>query len=151
MLSWLRQNQPMSDFFALLHPKVVHFPIALFMSALGFEIASLLFRREGWHQTALHISMLALCVTPCVIYTGLMEEERLHLNHPLLDRHRFFAFATLYTALGSLPVLWFLRKRYQKYFRKIFVVVLILCGTWVFLAGHYGGRMVYEYGVGIEN
>jgi uncharacterized membrane protein len=68
----------MADFFALLHPKVVHFPIALLLSALGFEIASLLFRREGWHQTALHVFILAVCFTPIVFYTGLLEEERMH-------------------------------------------------------------------------
>jgi uncharacterized membrane protein len=66
----------------------------------------------------------------------------------VLDRHRFFAFATLWTSWAALLLLWFFRRAH--YFRKIFLFFLILCGTWVFLAGHFGGRMVYEYGVGVE-
>ncbi len=139
----------MADFFSLVHPKVVHFPIALWASALGFEIASLLFKREGWHQTALSLYVLAVLFTPLVIVTGLWEAERLHLNHPLLDRHKMFGFWASGVGIGSLAVLWIFRK--SRGFRLLFGLFLLVCVLLVMLAGHYGGQMVYRYGVGVES
>lgn len=140
----------MFDYLIPLHPKFVHFPIALFTTALGFDIASFVFRKEILHKTALNIYVFAALLTPIVVRTGLWEEERLHLGHPLLETHRMFALWTMWGALMSLPVLWFIKKEWPRYFRFIFVFFLLGVAACVALAGHNGGRMVYEYGVGVE-
>ncbi len=140
----------MLDFLQPIHPKVVHFPIALFMTALGLDLASFIFKKEGLHKTALHIFILAALIAPLVVRTGIWEETRLHLNHPLLDLHRQFALRTMWTSLMSLPVLWLIKKKAPQFFRTFFMILLIGVAVFVTLAGHYGGRMVYEYGVGIQ-
>lgn len=140
----------MLDFLQPIHPKVVHFPIALFMTALGLDLASLIFKRESLHKTALHIYVIAALITPLVVRTGLWEEERLHLNHPILDKHRQFALWTLWASLTSLPVLWLIKQKSQKFFRIVFIISLIVIAGLVTVAGHNGGRMVYEYGVSVE-
>ena len=133
-----------------LHPRVVHFPIALFVTGLGLEVVSLLFKKESLHRTALHIYVLAALLTPLVVRTGIWEETRLHLSHPILDKHRMFALWTMWVSLASLPVLWFLKKELPKFLRLIFLVFLIGVAATVILTGHNGGRMVYEYGVGTQ-
>lgn len=133
-----------------LHPKLVHFPIALFVTALGFDLLSLMFRKEGLHKTAFNMYILAALITPLVVRTGMWESERLNLHHPVLDRHRMFALWTMWVSLMSLPVLWFFKKEIPRYFRILFILLLIGVVGVVTLAGHNGGRMVYEYGVGIE-
>ena len=133
-----------------IHPKLVHFPIALFVSAVVFELLSIVFRREGLHKTAVNMYILAALVTPLVVRTGIWEAERLNLNHPILDAHRKYALWTMWGSLMSLPVLWLLKKEFTKYFRVIFFLILIGVVSVVSLAGHNGGAMVYEYGVGIE-
>ncbi|MCB9719706.1 MAG: hypothetical protein H6756_02435 [Candidatus Omnitrophica bacterium] len=133
-----------------IHPKLVHFPIALFVSAVVFELLSIVFRREGLHKTAVNMYILAALVTPLVVRTGIWEAERLNLNHPILDAHRKYALWTMWGSLMSLPVLWLLKKEFTKYFRVIFFLILIGVVSVVSLAGHNGGTMVYEYGVGIE-
>ena len=140
----------MPDFLQLVHPKVVHFPVALFMTALGLDLAGLIFKRESFHKTAVQIYVIAALMTPLVVRTGIWEAARLHLNHPVLEKHRMFALWTMWASLMSLPVLWFIKKKSQKFFRVFFVTFLIVTAGLVTVAGHNGGRMVYEYGVGVE-
>jgi uncharacterized membrane protein len=140
----------MLDFLSPMHPKIVHFPIALFMTALGLDLVSLIFKKDSLHKTALHIYVIAALMTPWVVRTGLWEEERLHLRHPLLDQHRQFALWTMWTSLMSLAVLWFVQKKFPKPSRSLFLILLIAVAVFVTLTGHNGGRMVYEYGVGVE-
>lgn len=102
-----------------LHPKLVHFPIALFVTALGFEIFALLFRKERLHQTALYIFVVAAFMSVGVVFSGIWEQNRLHLNHPLLNHHRSMALWTMGFSLGALPVLWISKVFLPKYFRFI--------------------------------
>ncbi len=140
----------MLDFLQPIHPKIVHFPIALFMTALGLDFASLILKKESLHKTALHIYVIAALMTPLVIRTGIWEEERFRLSHPVLDLHRLFALWTMWISLMSLPVLWFIKQKFQKFFRVLFMILLIGIAGLVTLTGHNGGRMVYEYGVGVD-
>lgn len=140
----------MFDYLIPLHPKLVHYPIALFTTAIGFDIASFIFRKEALHKTALNIYVVAALMTPIVVRAGIWEEERLHLGHPVLETHRMFALWTMWVALMSLPVLWFIKKELPRYFRAIFIIFLSATVVFVSLAGHNGGRMVYEYAVGVE-
>lgn len=133
-----------------LHPKLVHFPIALFVGALGFDVLSFLFKKEGLHKTALNMYILAALITPLVVRTGIWEAERLNLSHPILEIHKKFALWAMWGSLMSLPVLWFIKKEAPKYFRIVFLILLIGVVGIVSLASHNGGRMVYEYGVGVE-
>ena len=133
-----------------LHPKVVHFPVALFITALGSEILSWMTRKQFFHQCAVYLYVCAALLTPLVVRTGLWEEERLHLNHPLLDKHRLFALWTMWVSLMSLPVLWFLFQKHLKAFRIVFVLCLIAISIVVTLTGDKGGTMVYQYRVGVE-
>ncbi len=134
-----------------LHPKLVHFPIALFVTALGFEIFALLFRKDRAHQTAIYVFVVAALASVGVVYSGLAEQTRLHLNHPILTQHRVFALWTMGVSLAALPVLWIVKALVPKYFRFVFLIVLLAVVSLVSVAAHHGGRMVYEYGVGVEN
>ena len=134
-----------------LHPAVVHFPIALFISALVLEGTSRLFKRENLHRTALHIYIFASLIAPFVVWTGLEEAEEWHLvKHAVFDLHKTFALATMWFGLATLPVLWIIKKRIAHFFRYAFLIFLILIVSFVSVAAYNGGRLVYEYGIGIE-
>ena len=134
----------------LLHSKVIHFPIALFLGAMGMETLSLTFKKERLHRTALDMYILATVITPFVVITGLQEAEHLHLGHPVLTIHKNFGLLTMWTSLISLPILWIVNKQNSKIFRVMFLVFLLIIATFVTVTGHNGGRMVYEYGVGVD-
>ena len=134
----------------LLHPKVIHFPIALFIGAVGMEALSLLFKKDNLHWTAFHMYILATVITPFVVLTGLQEVEHLHLGHPILTIHKNFGLLTMCISLLSLPILWIVNKQNPKILRAVFLIFLLIIATFVTVTGHNGGRMVYEYGVGVD-
>ena len=134
----------------LVHPKVIHFPIALFIGAMGMEALSLISKKDNLHRTALHMYIFATIITPLVVLTGLQEAEHLHLSHPILTMHRNFALLTMWVSLVSVPMLWLAKKKGEKILRIVFIVFLLMLATFVSIAGHNGGRMVYEYGVGVD-
>lgn len=100
----------MPELLAPIHPKLVHFPIALFISALLLEIISLIARKEDWHRCALILYTAAALLTPVVVRTGMWEVDRIRLSHPILNSHRLFALWTMWVSLMSLPVLYFLNR-----------------------------------------
>lgn len=133
-----------------IHPKLVHFPIALFLTALALDFVSLVFRKKEFHQSAIYLYVGAALLTPLVVRTGIWETERLHLSHPLLTKHSVMAQRTMWVSLMSLPVLWFMKKEFTKHSRILFMVLLLVIAGLVTYTGHLGGQMVYEYGVGVE-
>jgi len=134
-----------------LHPMIVHFPIALFISALGFEILSLVLKKDNFHEMASWLYLLAAVIAPFAAWTGLEEAEEHNLvKHPVFDLHRNFALLAVWTALATLPVLWFVKKRAPHLLRIIFLVFLVLVVSAVSIAAYNGGRLVYDYGIGVE-
>ena len=133
-----------------IHPKLVHFPIALVVSAMGMQGLGCLLRKEFLRNGAWLMFILGVLSIPVIVWSGLLEADRLHLNHPILTAHKQFAFAAMWVALGSLPILWLMRFKSIRIFQTSFLVVLIIVSGLLGLAAHQGGRMVYEYGVGVN-
>jgi len=132
------------------HPKLVHFPIALFSTALILDILGRIFRKENLHEAAVVMYVGAALFTPIVVWAGLWEQQRLHLHHPVLDQHKLYAWGTMWLSLISLPVLWLVKKRSLKVFRIVFTSLLLCLGLLVTVTGYWGGKMVYEYGAGVS-
>ena len=140
------------DFLNLpLHPMLVHFPIALFIIALVAEVLSRITKIESLHHCAQYLYVLAAIVAPFVVLTGLREADELHLHHPVVELHEKFGLLTMWTSLVSLPILWLFKKKMARHFRLVFLIFLVLIVTSVVLGAHYGGRLVYEYGIGTES
>ena len=135
-----------------LHPALVHFPVALFVSALLMEAASFLPHRkkESFHRSAIHLYGLACILAPLAVWTGLEEAEQEHLKHPVVDLHRNLALATLWVSWVGALSLGLVYKRFSKYFRPIFVIFILSTAALVTMAAYNGGRLVYEYGIGVE-
>lgn len=141
----------MFEYLQPLHPKIVHFPIALFVTALILETLSWMTKKHFFHSCALILYVFSALVTPLVVRTGLWEAARLNLRHPLLEQHQRYALWIMWFSLMSLPVLWLFYHKQKKVFRLIFIVCLLGTAVLVTLTGDRGGKMVYEYGVGITD
>ncbi len=138
-----------------IHPKLVHFPIALFMTAPVLALLGRL-RRSGrpWAQgagtAAVYVYAIAALMTPVVAASGLHEAAELGLHHPLLETHRDGGMLLMWTSLMSLPVLWGVRRLHPRTAPYVWAFCLATAAALVTWTGHHGGRMVYEYGVGVE-
>ena len=133
-----------------IHPKLVHFPIALAVSAMGMQGLGLFLKKDFLCKGAWLMFVLAVIAIPVIIFSGLLEADRLHLHHPVLTVHKNFAFAAMWLSLIFLPVLWCMRAKNNNFFQIIFLIVLFAVSILVGLTAHQGGRMVYEYGVGVS-
>lgn len=133
-----------------LHPALVHFPVALFVSSFLMEAVSLVWRKDTFHRSAFHLYFLAVAMTPLAVGTGLWEAYEEHLHHPVVYLHRNLALAVMAVSWASVPLLWFIHKRHERHFRRWFMVFLALSALLVVLAAYNGGRLVYEYGIGVE-
>ncbi len=134
-----------------LHPVVVHFPIALFVSAMGLELFAVVLKKEKLHSVAWINFILAVLGSAAAAVTGLLEAERLHLiSHPVFNTHRLFGFLTAGLGVAALALLGLLKRRSDRWFRFLFLITLIWVVSLVSIGSYYGGRLVYEYGVGVE-
>ena len=135
---------------AHLHPMLVHFPIALFITSLGFEVCGRLFSHQGLKQSAVYLYIAAVLLTPVVVQTGLWEAQRLDVHHPVLSSHQTFAFISMYSSVASLIFLWFIKMKYPKLFSSIFLLIILGIVSLIGITAYHGGRLVFEYGVGID-
>lgn len=133
-----------------IHPAVVHFPIALFVAALVFEAISLVGKKESFHEAAKYVFVFASLMTPVVVQTGLWEFQKYQLHHPVAETHEHFALYTLGVSLFTLVLFFFEKKVPAKLSRSIFLILLSIVVVLVLTTAYNGGRLVFEYGIGIE-
>ena len=134
-----------------IHPLVVHFPIALFLTAVCMDVAALILTRPALHRIALWNLTLGTVGAGIAVLSGLQAEDIAKHSFEIwqvLELHKRLGFITL--ILGSGLVAWRLAKKDRLTARARVVSLLasfILAGTLAWGA-HLGGRLVYEFGVG---
>lgn len=130
---------------------IVHFPIALLLTALALDSLALLVKRPALHRVALWNLGLGTLGAGVAVLTGYQAAEIAKHTfeiHQVMELHRKLGIATL--ILGGFIVVWRLWKRDQLGVRaRLFtlLVMLVMTGTLSYGA-HLGGRLVYEFGVG---
>ena len=134
-----------------LHPLIVHFPIALLLTATALELASLACRRPGWHRIALWNLALGTLGAAAAVASGLYAERVARHSFEIwevMERHERLGISTLILAL--MAVAWRLKQHDQLSPRaRLTTTLLNLAMTGTLVWGAYlGGRLVYELGVG---
>ena len=132
------------------HPMLVHFPIALFITACGLQILGLTIKKDSLTQTAFIVYIVATLMTPIAVVTGWLEANEHHLHHRVLDLHRFFAFMTMGGSLISIPILFVIRKKIRSQFDVVFLLIFLFIVILIALTAYNGGRLVFDYGVGMK-
>ena len=133
------------------HPLIVHFPIALLLTAAALDAAALLFKRPGLHRVALWNLALGTLAAAAAVWSGLRAEDIAKHSfeiHEVMELHEKLGIATL--SAGGLVTLWRLVRRdaLRPWERACTLALLLaLVGTLAYGA-HLGGRLVYEFGVG---
>src|SRR5436305_10704689 len=80
----------------LVHPMLVHFPIALLMIAVTLDLAGRIASKPGLHQAAFVNLIFAAIFAAATIAAGMLAEVRLlisHETHQILDTHKLLGFS----------------------------------------------------------
>lgn len=138
------------------HPIVVHFPLALVVTATPLLLGSKLLRPERYAATLATVGTWNLCLGAgaalLAIATGLAAV--LHLNvdaaaHQAISLHlRWGIFTTL--ALVLLAVWRGAGSAQESRPSWLFLAVLLAATAALIVTGYRGGQNVYRYGVGVQ-
>ncbi|WP_017301367.1 DUF2231 domain-containing protein [Nodosilinea nodulosa] len=133
-----------------IHPLFVHFPIALLLTGLlldglGFVLKKSALSTAGWWCFGLGV--LSAVVT---VFTGMQAESTVSLGpeaSEVLEKHEHFQLYSTVALVGLL--IWrCIRWRLVPPLASVYFVVTILAVGAIAWGSHYGGMLVYEYGVG---
>ena len=137
-----------------LHPKIVHFPVALILGAAFFGILAILFRsKKEFFKEVLYWNLLVGTAGAIMaVLTGLLEEKTLVHNdtiHEILKTHELLGF--IFTAIFLALSIWIIIRKSKMTTAEFkgLIVLLILTSGLMGYSAHLGGKMVYEEGAGI--
>lgn len=146
----------------ILHPIVIHFPIALLLIAPVLVVLSLWRKshRGGYAEAALVLMLIGTAFSFVAVSTGKAAEEVVERNDKLeqaLDAHADMAeavpwvFLVLTAAYASLISPIFLRSAFAAGWNirlhALFLLLYAAGGGWLGLAAHRGGLLVHQLGV----
>ncbi|MCX7706903.1 MAG: DUF2231 domain-containing protein [Anaerolineae bacterium] len=145
----------MPDWLTPLHPRVVHFPIALSLVGAVFAAIGLLRREERWFSYGQLSLLLGGLGTLAAAVTGLIDQSAAPQEASVLGviNQHITAGILLAVAIG-LALYWPLRDRHllkgSHSARWGYLALLAAVMLLVLLSGWLGGRLVYEFGVGVK-
>jgi uncharacterized membrane protein len=137
------------------HPMLVHFPMALVVTAALFLVAARLLRQERHAATLATVGTWNLCFGAVAalfaLATGLAAVLDLHVGlaaRQAISVHvKWAIFTTL--ALVLLAVWRGAGAAQESRPSWIFVVVLLAATAGLVMTGYRGGQNVYHYGIGV--
>ena len=148
------------EFLAGMHPIVIHFPIAFLSLYVIVEIAAIVSNKEFLQKSAYFILVIGVVMTVAAVLTGNQAEEmasRLQdggneLIRNAIENHEEFATITLWFFTGVLFFRTFIiiKKSFKKRIRYFLIPLVLLGGYLIYQTGNYGGKLVYDYGVGTK-
>ena len=145
-----------ANFLADIHPKVVHFPIALFTTYAVLEIIGILFNKEFIYKSALLILCIGVVTSFFAVLTGNQAATDFTLwndkSNALLNSHQTYATYLLWFALFICVtrIIFVVKKQMIGSIKYLFVLFALILIFLVYQTGNYGGDLVKKFGVGTE-
>ena len=144
------------EFLADLHPKVVHFPIALLITSVLVDVIGLFSTKDFYHKSAHLLLFLGVLGALAAALSGnqafIAYDFWNDSSSRVLEDHEFYANITIwyFTILLISRTYFVIKKKYYSSV-KYLIVVLSLAGCYfIFQASEYGGELVKKFGIGTE-
>ncbi len=123
------------------HPMVVHFPIALFMTASLFVLLALFLQERSFEIASFYLLILGAISSPFAMATGLLTwwvNYRLKLN--TFVRRKIYL-SILLLIFEVILILW--RVSQPEVSHPLYIVMMVLLTPIVSLLGYYGGQLTF--------
>ena len=133
------------------HPLVVHFPIALLLTAVLLDVAALFLKRPAIHRIALWNLSLGTIGAAVAVLTGLEAEDIAKHSFEIwqvIELHKRLGITTLILGIMVSAFRWSKRDQLSRRARLVTLAAMIGMASTVSTGAYLGGRLVYEFGVG---
>ena len=134
-----------------LHPMVVHFPAALFITALLLETIGLSTARALFHRMALWNLGLGVVGAAAAVLTGRMAMAAAKHSpaiYEVMERHERLGYIVFGLTAALLVGRLLVQDQLSLAQRRFALGLLTVACALMAYSAHLGGRLVYEYGVG---
>ena len=144
------------EFLSSIHPKVIHFPIALLLCYFLFELLGILLKKDFLSKAAHLLLFLGVLGALAAVLTGREAEDAFEywnkITGGLLEEHEMYANLTLwyFTGLLALRSVIAFKHNFVGIVRYVVLVLAVVGIYFIYQTGEYGGKMVYEHGVGTQ-
>lgn len=147
--SSIAENVP--RFLGRLHPLVVHFPIALLMVAVLFELGSIIFKRERTRPSSAGLACVTLGALGAIVaawFGWINADLEPHGSGvaDLISVHRWLGVGTAAVATIALVAAIIGASGKARGMTSLYRVSLVLAAGLVATSGHWGGTIVYGEG-----
>ena len=135
----------MSETFALWHPFIVHFAVALSMVSALLDMTGLLFRSDRFDPSSFLLAVLAVPALLAAVLSGNLASSFIRDARQLaiVGTHETYANITVWVFCGA--ALWrsflHLKKRFTGARRLLYVFLISLAAISVFLTARKGGTI----------
>lgn len=134
-----------------IHPLMVHFPIALFFTALLFDLLGWLLKKPGLNSAAKWNLWIGTAGAAVAVGTGLWAASMVEHGeevHQIMGTHETLGIVVLSLSIVLSGWRWLNEITFSQKSLFIFISLLVIMLATMSVGAYLGGRMVYEYGVG---
>lgn len=135
----------------LLHPKMVHFAVALLIMAWLFELLRRLTGKEAFGAAARWNMIFGGLAAVAALVTGLLAEDRVVIPTAageVFERHETFGYITMILGV-ILLIVQVAPGGLHRRFRALVLIVSTAAVVSLTIGAYNGGRLVYDFGVGV--
>lgn len=137
-----------------IHPRIVHFPVALLITVAAIATLALLLKRKRDILKKVILWNLSIGVAMAIlaVVTGFIEAKTLVHNdtiHSIMQTHLTLGY--IFSGLFISCWIWMIVRTSKMKTHEFagFVFVLVLAALILTYSAHLGGKMVYEQGAGV--
>jgi uncharacterized membrane protein len=148
------------EFLSQLHPKIVHYPIALFVIYALLEFIGVLFKKDFFSKSAHLVLLLGTIGAIAAVLTGnsavdtvqKLNKIRMVIPVEAINGHMDYANFTLWYFAGLLVLRTFvvLKKSFSTGIKYSFLILALIGVFFIYKTAELGGNLVYKYGAGTE-
>ncbi|HEO66206.1 MAG TPA: DUF2231 domain-containing protein, partial [Spirochaetes bacterium] len=141
-----------------LHPIFTHYPIALLSFALLFMVLARILKKEAlenaawWCQLAGTLAIIVTVISGLLTETGEGHTHTIGLSNEIMELHEGFQLTAAGIFIALLAGRLYKKGIWLKS-RGPFIIYTVLTGialSVMLYGAHLGGRLVYEFGVGVS-
>ncbi len=137
------------QFRGVLHPILVHFPIALLFTSVALDWLGYAFRSSGLSRAGFYVLALGAAGAGVAALSGPDQAQGDATVGSLLTLHESFALITVALAVSLLLVRYVAADGLGGGWALVYLAVTLALIAVVSLTGYYGGELTYHQGIGV--